>query len=78
MLRQLSQETGGRAFFPEQLEDLSDIYQRISDELSSQYSLGYISKNPMQDGKYRRIVVRVDRENVAARTRQGYYAPSLN
>jgi Ca-activated chloride channel family protein len=78
VLRQLSQETGGRAFFPEQLEDLSDIYQRISDELSSQYSLGYISKNPMQDGKYRRIVVRVDRENVAARTRQGYYAPSLN
>tara|TARA_B100001123_G_scaffold251126_2_gene280267 strand:- start:4379 stop:5305 length:927 start_codon:yes stop_codon:yes gene_type:complete len=78
VLRQLAQETGGRAFFPEQLEDLPDIYQRISDELSSQYSLGYISKNPMQDGKYRRIVVRVDRENVAARTRQGYYAPSLN
>ncbi len=77
VLRQLAQETGGRAFFPEQAEDLPAIYQRISDELSSQYTLGYISKNPVQDGRWRRIVVRVDRPNVAARTKQGYYAPSI-
>lgn len=77
VLRQLAQETGGRAFFPEQAEDLPAIYQRISDELSSQYALGYISKNPLQDGRWRRIVVRVDRPNVAARTKQGYYAPSI-
>ncbi len=77
VLRQLAQETGGRAFFPEQAEDLPAIYQRISDELSSQYALGYISKNPVQDGRWRRIVVRVDRPNVAARTKQGYYAPSI-
>ena len=77
VLRQLAQETGGRAFFPEQADDLPEIYQRISDELSSQYALGYISKNPLQDGRWRRIVVRVDRPNVAARTKQGYYAPSI-
>ena len=77
VLRQLAQETGGRAFFPEQAEDLPAIYQRISDELSSQYALGYISKNPLQNGRWRRIVVRVDRPNVAARTKQGYYAPSI-
>ena len=77
VLRQLAQETGGRAFFPEQAEDLPAIYQRISDELSSQYTMGYISKNPLQDGRWRRIVVRVDRPNVAARTKQGYYAPSI-
>ena len=77
VLRQLTQETGGRAFFPEQADDLPEIYQRISDELSSQYALGYISKNPLQDGRWRRIVVRVDRPNVAARTKQGYYAPSI-
>ena len=75
VLRQLAQETGGRAFFPEDAAELPDIYQRISDELSSQYTLGYISKNLMQDGQWRRIVVRVDRPNVAARTKQGYYAP---
>ncbi len=78
VLRQLTQETGGRAFFPEQVADLQEIYKRISDELSSQYTLGYISKNPMRDGRWRRIVVRIDRPNVAARTKQGYYAPSIN
>ena len=77
VLRQLAQETGGRAFFPEDADDLPAIYQRISDELSSQYALGYSSKNPLRDGRWRRIVVRVDRPNVAARTKQGYYAPSI-
>ena len=74
VLRQLAQETGGRAFFPEDPGDLAEIYDQISDELSSQYTLGYISKNPLQDGRWRRIVVRVDRSDVAARTKQGYYA----
>lgn len=78
VLRQLAQETGGRSFFVEEVDELPAIYQRISDELSSQYTLGYISKNPLRDGQYRRIVVRVDRDNVAARTRQGYYAPTIN
>lgn len=78
VLRQLAQETGGRVFFPEQIEELPAIYQRISDELSSQYTLGYISKNPLRNGQWRRTVVRVDRPNVAARTKQGYYAPSIN
>ncbi len=78
VLRQLAQETGGRTFFPEQVEDLPEIYQRISDELSSQYTLGYVSKNPLRDGRWRRVVVRVDRPNVGARTKQGYYAPTIN
>ena len=78
VLRQLAQETGGRTFFPEQVEDLPEIYQRISDELSSQYTLGYVSKNPIRDGRWRRVVVRVDRQNVGARTKQGYYAPTIN
>lgn len=78
VLRQLAQETGGRTFFPEQVEDLPEIYQRISDELSSQYTLGYVSKNPIRDGRWRRVVVRVDRPNVGARTKQGYYAPTIN
>jgi len=76
VLRQLAQETGGRAFFPEDISELSEIYRQISDELSSQYSVGYISTNPLQNGQWRRIVVRVDRDAVTARTKQGYYAPS--
>ena len=75
MLRQLAQETGGRAFFPTEVDELPKIYQEISDELSSQYSVGYISANPVRNGQWRRIVVRVDRESIAARAKQGYYAP---
>ena len=75
VLRQLAQETGGRAFFPERIEQLPEIYQQISDELSSQYSVGYISANPIRNGQWRRVIVRVDRDAVSARTKQGYYAP---
>ena len=75
VLRQLAQETGGRAFFPTEVDELPRIYQEISDELSSQYSVGYISANPVQNGQWRRIVVRVARESGAARAKQGYYAP---
>jgi len=76
VLRQFSQQTGGRAFFPNQLADLNGVYGQISDELSSQYTVAYTSKNPRRDGAWRRIVVRVSRPGVAARTKQGYFAPS--
>ena len=76
VLRSLAQQTGGRAFFPTRIEDLSGIYQQIADELASQYVIGYVSKNPKRDGAWRRLTVRVARESVAARTRQGYYGPS--
>ena len=78
VLRQLAQETGGRAFFPDNIEELSGIYQQISSELSSQYSLGYISGNPLRNGLWRRILVRVNREKLSARTKQGYYGPKGN
>ncbi len=74
VMRQLAQETGGRSFFPHQTAELPRIYEQISDELSSQYSLAYSSRNPRRDGAWRRIVVRVTRPNVTARTKQGYYA----
>ena len=75
VLRQLSQETGGRAFFPGNVAELANIYGQIYDELSSQYTVGYTSKNGRRDGLWRRIVVRLSRPNVTARAKQGYYAP---
>jgi Ca-activated chloride channel family protein len=75
VLRQLAQETGGRTFFAENVADLAGIYERISEELSSQYTVGYTSRNGRRDGAWRRIVVRVNRPNVAARTKLGYFAP---
>ncbi len=75
VLRQLAQETGGRAYFPSRVEDLKDVYGQIADELSSQYTLGYASSNGRRDGAWRRIIVQVARQNVTARTKRGYYAP---
>jgi Ca-activated chloride channel family protein len=76
VLRQLAQETGGRAFFPNEVGELPAIYTQISDELSSQYTVGYSSRNNKRDGAWRRIVVRVDRPSATARTKLGYYAPT--
>ena len=76
--RRTPQETGGRAFFPNQTLDLAKVYGQISDELSSQYTVGYTSRNARHDGSWRRIVVRVNRQQVTARTKQGYFAPTTH
>jgi Ca-activated chloride channel family protein len=76
VMRQFAQETGGRAFFPSQVAELASIYGQISDELSSQYTVGYTSRNPRRDGAWRRVVVRVARADTTARTKMGYFAPS--
>ncbi len=76
VLRQLARETGGRAFFPQEVKELPAIYDQIGSEISSQYTLGYTSRNPKRDGVWRRIVVRVSRPQTVARTKQGYFAPT--
>jgi len=76
VLKQFSQETGGRTFFPNQISDLSNVYGQIAEELSSQYTVGYTSKNPKRDGAWRRIVVRVNRPNTTTRTKTGYFGPT--
>ena len=75
VMRQLAQETGGRPFFPVKIEDLDGVYAQIADELASQYTLGYTSKNTRNDGAFRRVVVQVAKPNVTPRTKRGYYAP---
>jgi VWFA-related protein len=72
----LTTDTGGRAFFPSDVKSLASVYGQIYDELSSQYTIGYTSKNPRRDGAWRRIVVRLGRPNTQARTKQGYFAPT--
>lgn len=78
VLRELAQQTGGRVFFAHTAGELAGIYGQISDELSSQYMIGYSSRNPKRDGAWRRIVVRTNQPNTIARTKQGYYGPTGN
>ena len=75
VLRQLTTQTGGRVFFPAKVDELPAIYALISQELSSQYLIGYTSSNARRDGQWRRVSVRAARPGVTARTRMGYYAP---
>jgi Ca-activated chloride channel homolog len=78
VLRQLAQETGGRAFFPGRVEELDTVYGQIADELSSQYTIGYTSKNQLRNGAWRRVVVQVARANAVPRTKKGYFAPTTH
>ena len=74
-LRQLSEQTGGRSFFPAGIGDLAGVYGQIADELASQYVVGFVSKNTRRDGAWRRLSVRVDHPGATARTRTGYFGP---
>ena len=76
VMRQLAQETGGRSFFPAKVDELTGVYGQIADELASQYTIGYTSKNGRRDGAFRRIVVQTSRQGLTPRTKKGYFAPT--
>lgn len=74
-LQRLATETGGRAYFPDSINELNGIAQEISSELRTQYSIGYLPTNERDDGTYRNIRVTVNdgpsREKRIAITRTG-------
>jgi Ca-activated chloride channel family protein len=75
-MAQLASETGGAAFVPDKIEDLDQVFKQIAAELQAQYLLGYYSSNERNDGRFRRIEVRVPtRPGLRVRARQGYFAP---
>ena len=75
LLTALTQDTGGQVHFPNSLSELDAVYDRIAEELRTQYSIGYVSNNGRRDGKWRRIVVRVPvREDLQIRHKLGYFA----
>jgi len=77
MLEQLSDQTGGRAFFPYSADLLNEAFELINQELRSQYSLTYVPTNKLRDGTYREIKVKVDdKRDLSLRYRKGYFAPT--
>jgi Ca-activated chloride channel homolog len=74
-LRQMSSETGGSYAFGDNLQQLDELYDKLLEELFSQYTLGYVSTNTKPDGKYRKIKVEVDVQDVKVRARKGYFGP---
>jgi Ca-activated chloride channel homolog len=81
-LDELSSVTGGKAFYPSTNVELDEIFERIALELRNQYSIGYTPSDFQQDGKWRKVRVRVKPPRglprLTVRSREGYYAtPTL-
>ena len=80
LLNELAEQTGGRHFPVDNLNELADIAAKIGVELRSQYLLGYVSSNQNKDGKYRRVEVKLVQPRglppLRAYYRTGYYAPT--
>ncbi len=76
VLKQLADETGGRAFFPFKVEELDDAFRQINQELRSQYNIGYLSSNTRRDGTYRKVEIKIGEKGLKLSYRRGYYAPT--
>lgn len=77
ILERIADATGGRAFFPFQIRDVTNAFAEIQDELRSQYAVSYKPADFKADGHYRTIeIVANDRKNLRVRARRGYYAPA--
>ncbi|HKV91497.1 MAG TPA: VWA domain-containing protein [Candidatus Angelobacter sp.] len=72
-LTTLSGDTGGKAFLD--TNDLGQVFDRVQRDTSVYYVLGYRSSNPLRDGKYRHIQVKLNRPGLNLEFRKGYYAP---
>jgi len=80
LLSEIAEQTGGRHFPVENLNELPDIAAKIGIELRNQYIIGYSPKNQGRDGKYRRVQVKLVQPRglppLRAFWRMGYYAPT--
>jgi Ca-activated chloride channel homolog len=75
-LKEMAKETGGKVFFPFRVEDLEDSFRQISQELRSQYNIGYVSSNSKKDGSYRKLEIKIQERGMKLNYRKGYYAPA--
>src|SRR5271165_5669207 len=76
VLERMADATGGRAFFPFQIREVSNAFAEIQDELRSQYAVSYKPADLKPDGHFRTIeIVAIDRKNFRVRARRGWYAP---
>lgn len=80
-LRKLSERTGGRAYFPQNSDDLRAAFAQIEQELRQQYLIAYSSKNKNRDGSYRKVEIEIVNPELRKQKplltyRQGYFARS--
>lgn len=73
-LQTMADTTGGSIFYADRLSDLSGCYEKVAAELRTIYSLGYYPTNGNNDGGFRKIRLKVKKDDVKVKTRRGYYA----
>lgn len=80
LLSEMAEQTGGRHFAVENLNELPDVAAKIGIELRNQYILGYSPSNKVRDGKYRKVQVKLVQPKglppLRSISRPGYYAPT--
>jgi Ca-activated chloride channel family protein len=80
LLSDIAEQTGGRQFPVENINELPDIAEKIGIELRNQYVIGYVPQNEQRDGKWRRVKVEVKKirgmPKLRPYFRDGYYGPS--
>jgi VWFA-related protein len=79
VLKRLARETGGEAFLPASLSDVTPICERIARDIRNQYTVAYVPTNRKRDGTYRTIQVKATApggRRLSVRTRTGYFAPA--
>jgi len=74
-LEDLASATGGRAFFPFRMKDITHSFAAIEEELRSQYAVSYKPADFEADGRYRSIEITTLKKDLQVRARRGYYAP---
>ncbi len=73
--KKMADETGGRMIPVNSEKHLNEAFDQISQELRSQYTLGYYPSNSTRDGKFRKLKVETTDHELKVLTRKGYYAP---
>jgi VWFA-related protein len=73
-LEELTNATGGRAWFPPDVSTMNAITAEIAHEIRNQYVVGYTPSDTTKDGKFRKVTVEVNVPGAIVRTRAGYYA----
>src|SRR5882724_4094051 len=73
--KKLSDETGGRTIEVSSEKKLEQAFDQISEELRSQYQIGYYPTNTSKDGRFRKVKVETANKDYRILTRKGYYAP---
>ena len=76
-ISQIALETGGEAFFPSEMKQVEDAYAKILNQIRAQYTIGYVSSNRKQDGRWRKVEIKVKRADIAGpkiQARKGYFA----